>query len=195
MSQKKTFSEEALERVRSGRQPESHKKKRKLSRAVLIIDAIIVLAIFLFFFKDNKAPEFYSTSLEYKNCRIRYSINKDNAYNDYHFSVQIKGLSETSKFKVKDSFATVKLYYKKKEIKRFNLGDNIKHLNIAKNSIKSFTYTLERDEISKIIKAPKRKKRQYLIEFENNLTIESQLIINTEDTVSTKLNFQYEVPK
>ncbi|MDA3822260.1 MAG: hypothetical protein PF450_06560 [Bacteroidales bacterium] len=151
MSQNKTFTQETLERVRSGKEPDSHKKKRKLSRTVIIVDAVIVLLIFIFIYRDSKSPDFHSTSLEYKNCRIRYSINRDNTYKDYHFSLQIKGLSDLTNFKVNKSFATVILMIKDKEITRFNLGNKINNLKIKKGMIQSYSFTLDIFLFSKII--------------------------------------------
>ena len=69
-----TFTDTTLKRIRSGEKSHNTKKKRKASRIFLIIDGILIIILLTFIF--NKKPEqiYKSTTLNYKDLNIRFSI-------------------------------------------------------------------------------------------------------------------------
>ena len=196
--EKKSFTQETLEKIRSGEKSETSEKKKKLSRIILFIDIIIIVAILIFFNQSNSNNPYYSTSLTYGGLHYRFSLTKDNRSGNYIVSLTIKSnIEKQKKEKYIKSIADLSILHSERIIYRTSIGDNVETITLLPGELKNFAkeidgihfIALSNDHPEYII--PREK--TLLMAEKRHIPLHVEFSINTKEKISTTLNFKYEV--
>jgi|GEM_PF-3377619 len=111
MKSKKTFTRETLDKIRSESDSEKTHKSRKTGRIILVLDAVVIVLILLFFFGKNSKTIYKSTVVTLDSIEYRLSVTAEEERPDVTFSLSIKNKgarSRTFPFKEKIGTLTVK---------------------------------------------------------------------------------------
>ncbi|PKL40592.1 MAG: hypothetical protein CVV44_03030 [Spirochaetae bacterium HGW-Spirochaetae-1] len=77
MGDKETFSEKTLKQIRSDNQSTAGAGTQKILRMVLVIDAIFIVMILVFFYYKESGDKYHSSAMKYDYISLRFSnINK-----------------------------------------------------------------------------------------------------------------------
>jgi len=200
MTEKETFTEKTLKRIKSGERTPSSARSRRLSKIVLIIDAVFVILILMFFFGKEKKDIYQTSTVSYNKLQVRFSIDIDRNTDDYLFSLSIKSNEDEKKsYNFSNSLATLDILYKNEIIKRNIIGKNIKRAELLPGEIKTFVSKVNRDTINEIALErglrPTSRVKSLLQPGKNSIPLTALLSLNVNGKISSSIDFNHEVSK
>ena len=108
MKTKKSFTRETLDKIRSESDSGKTHKSRKTGRIILVLDAVVIVLILLFFFGKNSKTLYKSTVVTLDSIEYRLSVTADEERPDVIFSLSIKNKSDRPRtFPFKNKIATL----------------------------------------------------------------------------------------
>lgn len=185
-----------LDRFRQGLPSEETTKKRKLSRALVFIN-LILLIVMLFVFKRPVERSYHTTSVEFDGALYRLSMVRDTHGGGYRASLSVE--STTGEFKTitfDRPLAELSIMYDDSVIDRLELGESTTRLSLHPGETRNFarripdTRLIEfRDEHPETLVPPRRT----IFSRDQHIPLKARLTINRGGKISTTLNFNYEV--
>jgi hypothetical protein len=197
MMKRKESIQEALERIQAGKHQNSTVKKRRLSRIILVIDALVIVLILLFIY--NRAPEkFYtSTSINHGGLQYRFSMTKEGAAKQYLFSLSIKNtLPQRKRVSYDEAISDLLILHGRDEVYRTAIGDAITRLSILPGEVKNFISVIDNAAIERFVSAHPEyiiSEKGFLARRNEYVPLVALIRINIRESISTTLNFNHEV--
>ncbi len=195
MTEKDTFTQRTLERIRaSERNPESQ-KKRKLSKIILVLDGIIVAVVLVYFFSKDDKINYKTTTVQYKSYSFRYSIS-GSVKRPQVFSLSIKSKAKVKTIlALKKHLATIEIKHKNILLLSKNL-DTPKKILLSPGESKTFVTLFQYNTIKNAImtKTPFEMPRRTLLSTGGkNVTLNTTISIYAGEKIATTLPFNFEV--
>ncbi|MCP4135407.1 MAG: hypothetical protein GY754_30840, partial [bacterium] len=131
MDEKETFTQKTLKSLRTHDGSERRTRKRKLSRIILFVDAIVVVLILIFF--QTRTPEEHnrSATINYKDMQIRFSITNQKESGIYLYSITLKSTSKKQTVYTFDkSIAQLRIFHKNNTVITKTIGNDLVRLNL-----------------------------------------------------------------
>ncbi len=197
MAKRKESIQEALERIQAGRHQNSTVKKRRLSRIILVIDALVIVLILLFIY--NRAPEklYTSTSINHGGLQYRFSMTKEGAAQQYLFSLSIKNtLPRQKRVSYNGGISDLLLLHGRDEVYRTAIGDAITGLSVLPGEVKNFISVIDTAVIERFVSAHPEyilSEKSFLARRNEYVPLVALIRINIGEPISTTLNFNHEV--
>jgi len=196
-SQKKTFTEKTLEKIREGKGSQESQKKRKWSKIIMLVDGIFIVLILLFYYGNKKTNLYKTTDLSVKNIDIRCSVNFNNETKLYYFTTTLKSQTNAKQqFHFKNSIGKITIFFENKKLAATLIGRDITSIVLYKDKIKTYISTINSKKIDSLIK---EKFPQKIFRKKTLFTSKgSQILLTAEfniyiDEVYTKIKFNHEV--
>lgn len=199
MGNSEEFKERALRKVRSKESIDDTRRKRRLSKLFLVIDAVIILMVMLYFYNGSEPQEaYYTTKINYHKMEYRFSVATVKKSNNYLFSLSIKSNRErVSEIKFNNSIATIDISRKDQKVFEKKLGNGINRLKMYPAEIRSFAenidfkimddYINENSDLLQI-------KKKSLINFRSReVKFTAKIKLNTVEKIVATVDFKHGV--
>lgn len=197
MTSKETKSESIFRDLQNqkGGNPES--KRKRLSRVILIFDALIILIVLLILTNRGKDTSIHTANIKLKGTEINYTITKIPETNDIIFGLTIKGVEKRGeKIYLTEGLAKIKIMDGNEIILSDEIGPGIKYIALEQDETKIFTREISGNILHDYlinIKKLKPRKRSIIDLTSKNYTFSSSLTVNYPDPIVIPLDFKYEV--
>jgi len=189
--------EERIEKYKRGEVSDSSTKKRKVSRALVLIN-VGMLIVILIFFRQSPAKKDFNACITYDN--LSYTFNIKRSAKDHHpvFSASITSMSpDERQYLFKASIGGITLKYKNNIVYEGKFGEKIETLKLKPDEIKKIILHIDetgiRDLIEDIPEAVIPKRKSYLFNQQQYVPLEVQIKINSIKPVTLRLDFNYEI--
>jgi hypothetical protein len=199
MEKSEEFKERALRKIRSKESVDDSRRKRRLSKIFLAIDAVIILLVLLYFY-DGSGPEeaYYSTKLDYKKMEFRFSIATVKKSNSYLFTLSLKSHREKeSEITFDRSIARVEIFQKEHKLLEKILGKGVKSLKMHPTEIKTFAENIDFTVIDNYIRENSdllQVRKKSLIRFrDQEINFRARIILNTSEKITSTVDFKHGV--
>ncbi|MDY6932966.1 MAG: hypothetical protein SVZ03_01930 [Spirochaetota bacterium] len=198
MIDKRDFTQETLEKIRTGEKPKTFIKRRRLSKIILIIDIIVIVIILAIINQRGHESIYHTTSLILDEMEYRFSLIREEKSSNYVLSVTIKSNSNVEKsYYYNNSIADINIQHAEAKIFNLSIGDNISSVKLLPGELKTFVKGIDisyfrryAEENPEHITPPQKT----LISLEKrHVPLQAVITLNTKERVSTKLNFKYRV--
>jgi hypothetical protein len=190
--------EEALKRIRSGEQPEGSRRRKKTSRILLVLDAVLIIIILMFLYNREPRSIYRTTSFNYGEIQVRFSVSGERNSGDYLFSLTLtSGGAGANLLKFNRAVGTLILRSGDSVIVSNALGKEFTSLELAAGESRTIARIIERSALSDFVeKHPEAviQTKRSLIQFEKKrLPVKADLILNTAEPVTVSLEFDHGV--
>jgi hypothetical protein len=199
MGNSEEFKERALRKVRSKDSFDDTRRKRRLSKIFLAIDAVIILLVMLYFY-DGDGPEeaYYTTKLDYKKMEFRFSVATVKKSKSYLFTLSIKSNREReSELTFNNSIARIEIFHKEHKLFEKKLGSGVNRFKMIPTEIKSFAENVEFNVMDKYIKENSdllQVRKKSLIQFRDQLVnFTAKITLNTSEKITATVDFKHGV--
>lgn len=197
MTSKETKSEKILRDLRDHNKEKPSSKRKKYSRAIVFIDALIILIVFIIITNRGNDTAFYTSKVTVKSIEINYTITEIPETKNMLFSLTLKGTDRNdNKVFLQESLAKLVIYDGSKKVYENEIGSGMKEIILANDETRIFTNEISSDILNdyfKNIKKVKMKKRS-LIDFSSrSFQLQSEIILNFSDPLKIPMDFKYEV--
>lgn len=189
--------EDRIERFKRGEVSESSMKKRKLSRALVLIN-VGILIIILIFFRQSAEKKNFNAGITYDNLSYTFNIKRSAKEKGPVFSAHVSSRApEGRDFIFKSSLGSVTLKYKDSIVYEGNFGDKIEALRLKPEEVKKIILHIDETGINDLIEEnpdaviPKRK--SYLFNQQQYVPLEALIKINTIKPIILRIDFNYEI--
>jgi len=198
MNGKETFTGKALKKIRYGNSSSQNPRKRRISRLILVIDAVFILLIIVFF--NTKKPEevYHSSSMKYKNLNIRFSVSVEKQTHDYLFSLTLNSESDKkTKIQFKRSLAKINIFHKKTEIIQKKIGPETLFIRLDPGESRSFITQVSSKKFDTFAREKlniRKRERKTLFQFDDmSMLLRAVMTLNTDTEISSAIEFKHEV--
>jgi len=197
MSTEKNFTERTLERIRSGEGSDSSRKKRKFSRILLVIDAVLVLALLGYFTNREKQPTYRAVKFHYGDIEFRFSAARDGS-GDYLFTLSARKPEKIKReIMFNGSIATLVLTHGNTIIAQKTMAAGSRRIDFEGNAVRTYIVPVEDDILKNFADSHRdsiKNERKTLISFvKPTIPMKAVLTLNTGEKISTELDVPYEV--
>ncbi len=197
MTSKETKSEKILRDLRDHNKEKPTSKRKKYSRVIVFIDALIILIVFIIITNRGNDTAFYTSKVTVKSIEINYTITEIPETKNMLFSLTLKGTDRNdNKVFLQESLAKLVIYDGSKKVYENEIGSGMKEIILANDETRIFTNEISSDILNdyfKNIKKVKMKKRS-LIDFSSrSFQLQSEIILNFSDPLKIPMDFKYEV--
>lgn len=193
---RETFTERALKRTRSDGSP-AVRKKRSLSRIIMIVDALILLAV-LFFLntRESSKNEYASSHVSISGLNLRFSMNAEES-GIYIFSITLLSSGDSEKtWNFDGALAFLKLRAGGAVFYEDEFGKNISKISMLPGEAKTFPLRIPSEIIDRYMaertNVTKRKKTLLDLILRSGETIEAETVLNLPNKISTFISFEHE---
>ncbi len=190
--------QQKLNEIQSGQMPESSRKKKKLSRNILLLDIVFIIAILIFYSAIDRDKKYESVSIGSQGIEYILSINSlpkkhtvtVNIVNKKNENTEIafSNLS-VGKITINDKFD--------REIASFPIADNISSISLAVGETRTYLINVDNSILNEytkkhndLIDEPKKKVFSVL---NSELKLKVTLSLNSVPQISTSLNYSANV--
>lgn len=194
MTEKETFTEQTLKRIRSGEPPPAVKKKRTLSRAVLVIDAIVIILVLAFLNSRGSKNENVSAIIETDGLTVRFSVNKAGELDAYLMSLSLtSSLDREKTWHFEKSAATIRLAHKNNVFFEDEISKNTSQITILPGETRTFSIMVRTEIIDDYLKTSMPKKRRTIVDaFVSGETITAEVVLNLPEKPTLIASFEQE---
>jgi hypothetical protein len=199
MENSEEFKERALRKIRSKESVDDSRRKRRLSKIFLAIDAIIILLVLLYFY-DGSGPEeaYYSTKLDHKKMEFRFSVATVKKSKSYLFTLSIKSNREKkSDIAFDGSIARVEIFQKEDKLLEKRLGNGVNMLSMHPTEIKTFAENIGFTLLDKYIQENSdllQVRKKSLIQFrKQEIDFRARITLNTSEKITSTVEFKHGV--
>ena len=198
MATRSPILEETLKRIRSGEKPEGSKKKKRTSRILLAVDAVLIVVILIFFYNRQPQSLYRSSTFNYKDIAIRFSVSGDKATGNYLFSLTMQSRStKPVVIRCDKNAGTITLRSGDAVIVSEPIGEEITAIKLAPEENRSMARIIEKKVINDFASThPDNVKevKRTLIQFEKrHVPVQADLTLNTKDPITVTLEFNHGV--
>jgi len=200
MPEKSTFTEKTLQKIRSGGKSEKSRRKIRLSRIILVIDALLIVLI-VFYFNTRDTGKTYKTStLTCSEIKFRLSVNSDPETSAYMFTITAEPLRDReTTLKFRGTLAHLDIIHENSVIIKRSIGEPLTSLTLAPGDARTFVSVIEKETLKQALPGslrPEKPERKTLFQFNAaGVPLTARITINTPDPVSSELPFIFEVHK
>ena len=198
MDNRENFTKETLKRIRSGEQTPATKRSRRLSRGILIADAIVVLLVLLFLFgREDDAPAYSSTVAFANKVSYRLSLNEGDG-KAYIFSLSMESKDTVPReLTFPGEVGSLSLFFGDRAVITRSFGKEVKLLPLLPGEVRTFIVTLPREEISHslapVYSKPEPENLAEALMGVKGPPLNGVATIRGDATVALALNFTFEV--
>lgn len=189
--------EDRIERYKRGEVSESSMKKRKFSRALVLIN-VGMLIIILMVFRPSSEKRDFNAGITYDNLSYTFNIKRSAKEKAPVFSASVTSRSMNDRdYFFKSSLGSVTLKYKDSIVYEGTFGDKIETLRLKPEEVKKIILRIDDTGIQDLIEEnpdaviPKRK--SYLFNQQQYVPLEAQIKINTIKPITLRLDFNYAI--
>ncbi|HSV96526.1 MAG TPA: hypothetical protein VLM75_06260 [Spirochaetota bacterium] len=187
-----------IDRYKQGLPSEETAKKRKFSRALVLIN-IILLVVMIFFFKRPVDRTYHTTSIEFDGALYRLSMVRDTRGGGYNASLSVESASgEHRTIVFGRPLAELSILHDDGVVDRFDLGESTTRLALHPGETRNFVKRISDAKLLEFSKANPETlvpPRRTIFSREQFIPLKARLTINTGRKISTTLNFNYEVER
>ncbi len=193
------FKERALRKIRSKESRDNSRRKRRLSKIFLAIDAVIILLVILYFYDGSKPEEsYYTAKLDYKMTEFRFSVATEKRSGSYLFSLSFKSKRDKKNTVIfNGSIAEVEVFQDGNLLLTRTLGKGVKSITLFPAEVKSFAENIAFAVIESYIKNNSDKlnvKKRSLIQFRKQwVTFTARPTLNTDEKIRATVEFKHGV--
>ncbi len=199
MGNSEEFKERALRKIRSKESFNDTRRKRRLSKIFLVVDAVIILLVMLYFY-DGDGPEeaYYTTKLDYKKMEFRFSVATVKKSKSYLFTLSIKSnRKRESEISFNNSIARIEIFQDKNKLLEKGLGNGVNRLRMHPSEIKSFAENIDYRLMDNYIKENSdllQVRKKSLIRFRNQeVNFTAKITLNTSEKITATVDFKHGV--
>ncbi|HOO73242.1 MAG TPA: hypothetical protein PK926_15900 [Spirochaetota bacterium] len=198
MATRSPILEETLKRIRSGEKPDGSKKRKRTSRILLAVDAVLIIVILIFFYNRQPQSLYRSSTFNYKGTAIRFSVSGDKTTGNYLFSLTMQSRStEPVVIRCEKNAGTITLRSGDTVIVSEPVGEDITAIKLAPEENRSMARIIEKKVINEFALAHPEKVKEVkrtLIQFEKrHVPVQADLTLNTKDPITVTLEFNHGV--
>ncbi len=193
MSDSKNFSEKAFERIKKGERSPESRKKRRLSRILLLADGVLIVLILLFFYGDKKGPIYETASVKFRDLDIRYSVSTEEESGDYLFAMTVKNsTNKPIKYFFKKSLAVLSVRHESKQIFSTIIAEGVKEINLSPGKNKTFVEMVPKKNLE--ITGNRKPARKSLFDFtDTRIPLEAVFVFSPGEEITTSITFKHGV--
>jgi len=201
MSEKKeTFTERTLREMRLDKTPTSTKKKRNISRIIMLVDVLIIAIVIIFLNTRNTKDEYAAASVNGSGLNMRFSVNNEKDSKTYMFTITLLSSTDTEKtWTFEPCLAALKLSRAGSLFYEDKFGGKISKISMLPGEARTFPLQIPSEIIDTYLKesvnAAKRRKTLFDLFVKPGETIKAEAELNLQDKISATISFEHEVEK
>ncbi|MFW5807485.1 MAG: hypothetical protein ACOC2H_05015 [Spirochaetota bacterium] len=184
--------EERLECIRNGCQTKDTSNKRRISRLIFILDIILIVAIFFYFYntRDNTAV----SSASVKKNGIEYRITCTENDNAYIFGAFVAGKTGAESIQFNGYIADLVIYYKETVLLHETIGGKEDIVSVSADMVENYFLTVPAARLHSALEESsmpneKRPDGLYALLFGDGLNLTAKLTFNTTDRITVDTQF------
>ncbi|MCL1911583.1 MAG: hypothetical protein FWG13_05210 [Leptospirales bacterium] len=201
MSEKKeTFTEQTLKQIRSGETSPARRKKRNISRIIMLADILILAVVIIFLNARNSKNEYTTASVNGDGLNARFSVSDEKSAKTYIFTITLLSSADDEKtWNFEQHLATLKLSRSGILFYEDKFGVKISRINMLPGEARIFPLQISSETIDIYLKertnAVKRKKNLFDLLVKSGEIITAEAVINLQDKLSASISFEHEVDR
>lgn len=196
----KTFSQDLLERIRSGEINTASRKKRKISRFILLADVILVVFLLIYFTSGSNDDSYLTSSFQFGNNSVRFSAKRDQDKARWHFSLAFKNLGNyATTITFRESIALLSLQLDRNTIMEKSVGRGTTRLILEPGEIRTFVVSISCKDLDKLARNHRDSvvthRRTLIRTARDYLPLSVKISLNNGTGLGTSLDIKHEVPE
>jgi hypothetical protein len=197
MADKESFTQQALERIRSGASQGDSAKKRRISRILLLVDVILVIFLILYFTNRGKEEDIQTGTLSFGNIQARLTLakNRDRELFMTTLTLSNRGREQTLAFT--GNMAILRVRKNDEVLLERTLGPGLKSLTLAADEARTFSLSIPFSKLRQAAGYPgeeRVRQRKTLFQFqEDYIPLTLTCALQTGEKISLELPLRLEV--
>ncbi|MCL2025455.1 MAG: hypothetical protein FWG92_01465 [Leptospirales bacterium] len=198
--QKETFTERTLKEIRSDKASQPVKKRRNISRIIIVVDILIIAIVFVFLNTRNTKNEYITASANGSGLNMRFSVTNEKDDKTYMFTITLLSATDAEKtWTFEPHLAALKLSHSGDIFHENKFGGKISKISLLPGEARIFTLQIPFEIIDMYLKeknnVPKRRKTLIDLFFKSEETIRAEAELNLQDKISALISFEHEVKR
>jgi len=199
MSEKKeTFTERTLRRVRSGTTPPAGKKKRTISRVIMLVDILILVIVLIFLNIKNPKNEYVTATVNGGGLNVRFSVNNEKPAKAYIFTITLLSSVDVEKtWNFEPPIAALKLSCAGRLFYEDKFGGKISKISMLPGEARTFPLQISAEIIDIYLRERanviKGRKTLFDLLVKSEEVINAEAVLNLQDKISAFVSFEHEV--
>jgi hypothetical protein len=198
---KETFTERTFRELRAGKTNPSRKKKRNISRIIMLFDALIILAAIIFLNTRNSKNDYATSSVSKDGLNASLSVNAEKKTESYAFTVTLlSSLDEEKTWYFEPNLATLKLTLKGDTFYEDKFGTKISKITLLPGEARTFPLRISFEIVDRYLAEKanviKRRKNLFDVLVKPTKNIMAEAVLNLEEIeegVTVLVSFEHEV--
>lgn len=197
MTEKESFTQQALERIRSGKSQGDSAKKRRISRILLLVDGILVIFLILYFSNRDSSEDIQTAALTFGKIQSRLTLAKDWERGNLISTLTLSNQGKEQTITFINNIATLQVRKNDTILLGRTLGNNVKRLPLASGESRTFSSSIPISELRRAAgHSPddRVKQRKTLFQFQKDyIPLTLTCTLHTEEELSLDIPLRLEV--